>query len=55
MAALSLLGLRRAIGFVGLPANGPAAGFEWNFSFGNGFQGTNLVGNNLYVMVLLPR
>jgi hypothetical protein len=26
--------------------NGPADGFEWNFSFGNGFQGTNLVGNN---------
>ncbi|MGD1062706.1 MAG: hypothetical protein ABR860_05540 [Terracidiphilus sp.] len=31
--------------------NGPADGFEWNFSFGNGFQGTNLVGNNLFVMV----
>lgn len=31
--------------------NGPAEGFEWNFSFGNGFEGTNLVGNNLYVMV----
>jgi hypothetical protein len=31
--------------------NGPGDGFEWNFSFGNGFQGTNLVGNELYVMV----
>jgi hypothetical protein len=30
---------------------GPADGFEWNFSFGNGFQGTNLVGNDLYVIV----
>ncbi len=34
--------------------NGPADGFEWNFSLGNGFQGTNLVGNNLYVMVYYP-
>ena len=35
-------------------SNGPAAGFEWNFSFGNGFQGTNLVGNNLFVLVYYP-
>jgi hypothetical protein len=35
-------------------ANGPADGFEWNFSLGNGFQGTNLVGNNLFVMVYYP-
>jgi hypothetical protein len=35
-------------------SNGPADGFEWNFSFGNGFEGTNLVGNNLYVMVYYP-
>jgi hypothetical protein len=34
--------------------NGPADGFAWNFSFGNGFQGTNLVANNLYVMVYYP-
>jgi len=34
--------------------DGPADGFEWNFSFGNGFQGTNLVGNDLYVMVYCP-
>lgn len=35
-------------------STGPADGFEWNFSFGNGFQRTNLVGNNLYVMVYYP-
>jgi hypothetical protein len=34
--------------------NGPGEGFEWNFSLGNGFQGTNLVGNALYVMVYYP-
>jgi hypothetical protein len=34
--------------------DGPAQGFEWNFSLGNGFQGTNLVGNALYVMVCYP-
>jgi hypothetical protein len=34
--------------------DGPAQGFEWNFSLGNGFQGTNLVGNALYVMVYYP-
>jgi hypothetical protein len=28
--------------------------FAWNFSFGNGFEGTNLVGNDLYVMVYYP-
>jgi hypothetical protein len=33
---------------------GPADGFEWNFSFGNGFQGTNLLANHLYVMVYYP-
>jgi hypothetical protein len=32
----------------------PAPGFEWSFSFGNGFQGTDVVGNNLYVMVYFP-
>jgi len=35
-------------------SQGPADGFEWNFSLGNGFQGTNLVGNNLFVMVYFP-
>jgi hypothetical protein len=35
-------------------SNGPAERFEWNFSFGNGFEGTNLVGNDLYVMVYYP-
>jgi hypothetical protein len=34
--------------------SGPVEGFEWNFSFGNGFQGTNLVGNALYVVVYYP-
>ncbi len=34
----------------------PAApGFEWSFSFGNGFQGTDVVGNHLYVMVYYPQ
>jgi hypothetical protein len=35
-------------------SEGPAEGFEWNFSLGNGFQGTNLVGNALYVIVYYP-
>jgi hypothetical protein len=30
-------------------ADGPAPGFEWSFSFGNGFQGTDILGNDLYV------
>jgi hypothetical protein len=29
--------------------NGPATGFEWSFSFGNGFQGTDVLKNDLYV------
>lgn len=33
---------------------GPAPNFEWNFSFGNGFQGTNLDANQLYAMVYYP-
>ncbi|MGB7624025.1 MAG: hypothetical protein WBN92_16890 [Terriglobia bacterium] len=33
---------------------GPAPGFEYSFSFGNGFEGTDVVGNNLYVMVYYP-
>jgi len=33
----------------------PAApGFQWSFSFGNGFQGTDAIGNTLYVMVYAP-
>jgi uncharacterized protein (TIGR03437 family) len=28
---------------------GPAAGFEWSFSFGNGFEGTDILANDLYV------
>jgi uncharacterized protein (TIGR03437 family) len=29
--------------------DGPAPGFEWSFSFGNGFQGTDILANELYV------
>jgi hypothetical protein len=32
----------------------PAPNFGWSFSFGNGFQGTDLVENDLYVMVYFP-
>jgi hypothetical protein len=33
----------------------PAApGFEWSFSFGNGFQGTDIKRRDLYVMVYYP-
>jgi hypothetical protein len=36
-------------------SGGPAApGFQWSFSFGNGFQGTDVVGNSLHVMVYSP-
>jgi hypothetical protein len=33
---------------------GPAPGFEWSFSFGNGFLGTDVLANDLYVMVYYP-
>ena len=29
--------------------NGPAPNFEWSFSFGSGFEGTDLLANDLYV------
>jgi len=32
----------------------PASGFGWSFSFGNGFQGTDVKRNSLYVMVYYP-
>ena len=32
----------------------PAPGFAWSFSFGNGFEGTDLIQNDLYVMVYYP-
>jgi hypothetical protein len=32
----------------------PVPGFEWSFSFGNGFEGTDVVQNDLYVMVYFP-
>lgn len=36
-------------------SSSPAApGFEWSFSFGNGFQGTDVIGNTLYLTVYAP-
>jgi hypothetical protein len=35
-------------------ADGPAAGFEWSFSFGNGFLGTDVLKNEFYVMAYYP-
>lgn len=32
----------------------PASGFQWSFSFGNGFQGTDVIANAMYVMVYWP-
>ena len=32
-------------------SSGPVSGFEWTFSFGNGFQGTDVLKNNFFVMV----
>lgn len=34
-------------------SDGPAPGFEWSFSFGNGFQGTDILANDLYVTAYL--
>jgi len=31
--------------------DGPANGFEYSFSFGSGFEGTDILANDLYVMV----
>jgi len=39
---------------VGPCRGAPSPGFAWSFSFGNGFQGTDLTQNNLYVMVYYP-
>jgi len=33
----------------------PAGNQSWSFSFGNGFQGTDILANNLYVMVYYPQ
>ena len=33
---------------------GPATGFEWSFSFGNGFEGTDVLANDLYVTAYFP-
>jgi hypothetical protein len=35
-------------------ADGPATGFEWSFSFGNGFLGTDVLKNEFYVMAYFP-
>ena len=35
-------------------ADGPATGFEWSFSFGNGFLGTDVLKNDFYVMAYYP-
>jgi hypothetical protein len=32
----------------------PSKAFQWNFSFGNGFQGTTHVGGQMYAMVYYP-
>jgi len=33
----------------GCQVDGPALNFEWSFSFGSGFEGTDLLANDLYV------
>ena len=33
---------------------GPASGFEWSFSFGNGFEGTDILANDLYATAYFP-
>lgn len=38
----------------GCIAAGPAANMGWSFTFGDGFQGTDVVQNRLYVMVYYP-
>jgi hypothetical protein len=35
-------------------AGAPKSGMQWSFSLGNGFQGTDLTGNRLYVEVYYP-
>ena len=32
----------------------PADNFQWSFSFGNGFEGTDVLANDLYVLVYAP-
>ena len=34
--------------------DGPSTGFEWTFSYGNGFLGTDVLKNNFYAMVYYP-
>jgi hypothetical protein len=47
-------GLSPCLGVDGKGNPVPAPNFGWSFSFGNGFQGTDLVENDLYVMVYYP-
>ena len=46
-ATLTCAGNQSSINCSGDPA---ARGFQFSFSFGNGFQGTDVIGNSLYVM-----
>jgi hypothetical protein len=36
------------------PGGAASAAFQWNFSFGNGFQGTTHVGGQMYVIAYYP-
>ena len=42
-------------GALATPPSPPMTNQSWSFSFGNGFQGTDLKANNLYVMVYYPQ
>ena len=53
-SALCLLGVRSGDRHISLPGQRPRDGFEWNFSFGNGFERKNLLANDLYVIVYYP-
>jgi len=39
---------------VGPCTGAPQPGFQWSFSFGNGYQGTDLTQNELYVTAYYP-
>jgi len=36
------------------PTGPPSKAYQWNFSFGNGFQGTTHVDGQMYAMVYYP-
>jgi hypothetical protein len=49
------LSIRGSCSGVASPGPGPPSkAFQWNFSFGNGFQGTTHVGGQMYAMVYYP-